>query len=334
VTLFFESDDIRQLATPQVCLAAAQHSLKAETAGRTALPPRIDVDSPTGFIRAMPAVLDDVMGLKVMTLVRGLGTRYLVLLYATSDGSLRGVFDADELTRLRTATYTTVAARLMVASPPERLAVLGSGFEAEGHLRALASAWPLSDVAVYSRTAARREEFASRLGAELGLTVSSCATAREAVDQADVVLLATKSTTPVLDGQDLRHGAVVLSIGSTRPDLRELDRATLARSGTVLVDDPRQVVMESGDIIEALQQGDLEESRLVPVAKAALDPELLRREAGRDLLTFKSVGTALQDLALARAVLAAAETAGCGRELGDLAALKPFAGSAPLAVSR
>jgi len=332
MTLFFDGDDIRVLATPDVCRAAAQQALDAETAGRTALPARMDLDSPTGFLRTMPAVLDDVMGLKVMTLVRGLGTRYLVLLYTTTDGSLSAVFDADELTRLRTATYTAGAAALMVGPPPRSLAVIGSGFEAEGHLRALAGLWPAVDVTVFSRDRDRRAAFAERLGAELGLRVRSCDSAVETVQQAEVVLLATKSTEPVLDGRHLRQGAVVLSIGSTRPDLRELDEATMARSGTVVVDDVRQVGLESGDIISGLAGGELDASRLVSVSQAAGDGSLLRREPGRDLLTFKSVGTALQDLALAKAVLNVARAGGHGRQLGELASLKPFART-PAAVS-
>lgn len=327
MTRFFSGDDIRSLATPEVCLAAAQRSLDLETAGLTVLPPRTDVDTPTGFLRTMPAVLGDAMGLKIMTLVRGLGTRYLVLVYATEDGSLRGAFDADELTRLRTATYTAVAAKLMVTSAPECLGVLGTGFEAEGHLRALGPSWPGAGVLVYSRDPARRAAFASRMTDELGLDVRSCDSPAEAVAGAEVLLLATKSTEPVLDGARVREGAVVLSIGSTRPDLRELDGATLARSGTVLVDDAPQVILESGDIIAGLADGDLQETHLVPVARAAREPALLQREPGRDLLTFKSVGTALQDLALACAVMEAAETSGHGRELGELASLKPFARS-------
>lgn len=325
MTRYIGGDDIRALATHEVCVAAAQASLAAESAGRTLLPPRIDVPSDHGFIRAMPAVLDDVMGLKVMTLARGVGTRYLVLLYGTRDGALRGVFDADELTRLRTAAYTSVAAQLMVSEPPERLALIGSGFEAEGHLRTLARTWPLKLVTTYSRSAERRALFATRMSSELGIEVVGSDDMASAVGSADVLMLATKSDRPVLDGEKVREGAVVLSIGSTRPDLRELDRTTMARSGTILVDDPAQVRLESGDIIDGLEAGDVVESRLVAVSRAALDRTLLRREPGRDLLTFKSVGTALQDLSLARSVLEAAEAAGGGRDLGELSTLKPFA---------
>ena len=328
MTLFFDGEDIAHLATDDVCRAAAQFALDAEAAGRTQLPPRIDVDSGSGFLRTMPAVLDDVMGLKVMTLVRGTGTRYLVLLYSVAEGDLLGVFDADELTRLRTATFTAVAAELMVDTAPSRLAVVGSGFEAEGHLRALARTWDLESVRVFSPSAERRTAFAERMATEIGVQVEPSEDVRRAVTDADVVVLATKSTQPVLDGAWVPEGITVLSIGSTRPDLRELDTATLRRSGTVVVDDPAQVLAESGDIIDGVGEGALEASRLVPVSAVARDPGLLRREPGRDLLTFKSVGTALQDLALARHVLDAARQCDRGRDLGELTGLKPFAARA------
>lgn len=325
MTRFFDGEDIQHLASDEICRAAAQFALDAETSGLTQLPPRIDVPSGSGFLRAMPAVLDDVMGLKVMTLVRGTGTRYLVLLYSVEQGELLGVFDADELTRLRTATFTAVAAELMVDSPPAKLAVVGSGFEAEGHLRALARTWKLESVSVFSPSAERRAAFAERMEGEIGVPVQPSGDVAAAVRDADVVVLATKATTPVLDGAVLPEGITVLSIGSTRPDLRELDGATLRRSGTVVVDDPAQVLAESGDIIEGIAEGALDPSRLVPVSAVARDRSLLRREPGRDLLTFKSVGTALQDLALARQVLHSAGPSDRGRDLGELTSLKPFA---------
>ena len=137
MTAYLGGEEIRALAHDEVCFAAAKLALQMEAEGRTQLPSRIDLPSGHGFLRVMPAVLGEFMGLKVMTLAEGIGTRYLVLLYQAESGELLGMFDADELTRLRTATYTAVAAQLMVTTPPTRLAVIGSGFEAEGHLRAL-----------------------------------------------------------------------------------------------------------------------------------------------------------------------------------------------------
>lgn len=328
MTLFLDGDDIRALATDDACRTAARFALESETAGRTELPGRIDVPSGTGFIRTMPAVLDDVMGLKVMTLVRGVGNRYVVLLYSVESGELLGIFDADELTRLRTATFTAVAAELMVEAAPAQLAVVGSGFEAEGHLRALSRTWSLNEVRVFSPSTERRVAFATRMSAELDLDVQPAENVDDTVRKAEVVVLATKAAEPVLNGAALAEGATVLSIGSTRPDLRELDQTTMARSGTIVVDDPVQVLAESGDIISGCDDGILDPSRLVPVSTLARDRSVLQRDAQRDLLTFKSVGTALQDLALARQILQGARAQGRGRELGELTRLKaPASGS-------
>ena len=326
MTLFLDSDDIRSLAAEDVCERAAWAAVRAESSGRTQLPGRIDLPCENGFLRVMPAVLGAVMGLKVMTLAEGIGNRYLVLMFDSQSGDLRGALDADELTRLRTAAYTATAARLLVGEgAPRNLAVIGSGFEADGHLRALLRLWTFDSVNVFSPSRERREAFATRQTAELGVKVAAVETPDDAVGDADLVMIATKSRTPVLDGTRIRSNAVVLSVGSTRPNLRELDAATMRRTGTLVVDAVAQVKAESGDIKAALREGDLTDDRLASVAAVADRPELLRRDDGRDLLTFKSVGTALQDLALAELLVAAAEQNGVGRELGELAALKPFA---------
>jgi alanine dehydrogenase len=328
MTLFLDGEDIKALATHGLCERAAQVAVRAESSGHSQLPPRIDVPSGNGFLRVMPAVLGSVMGVKVMTLTEGVGNRYLVLLYDSATGELRGAFDADELTRLRTAAFTAAAARLIVAEQPRKLAVIGSGYEADGHTRTLCRTWSFETVAVFSPSTERRETFATRISTELDLKVIPSESSQAALAGADVVMLATKSRTPVLDGADVKAGATVLSVGSTRPNLRELDATTMRRTGTLVVDDLRQVLAESGDIRAALADGDLTQDRLAPVAAVSEDATLLRRTGERDLLSYKSVGTALQDLALADLLLDAAQREGRGRSLGELAALKPFANNA------
>jgi ornithine cyclodeaminase/alanine dehydrogenase len=213
----------------------------------------------------------------------------------------------------------------MVTERPRTLAVIGSGFEADGHLRALTRLWSFDMINIFSPSAERREAFAARMSADLMFKVTAVDSPGAAVGDAELVMLATKSRAPVVDGGQLCPGAVVLSIGSTRPNLRELDSGTMRRTGTLVVDDPKQVASESGDIMAGLAEGDLRLDQFVSVAEASEQGDLLRRSEGRDLLTFKSVGTALQDLALAELLLEAALAQGRGRPLGELAALKPFA---------
>jgi ornithine cyclodeaminase/alanine dehydrogenase len=326
MSLFLGSEDVRALATHDVLMDAARAAVRAERDGTVVMPPRLDVDLPTGFLRVMPAAMGEVMGVKVMTLVKGLGNRYLLLLYSQPSGDLVAVLDADEITRLRTAATTALAGQMLAPAGAKQLGLLGSGFEAESHLRLLARVWPLERVTVYSPTVERRNAFAARMSEELGVSVVPVERPEDAVCEAEVSVLATKATEPVVDGGAFPAGAVVLSIGSTRPDLRELDRNALGRAGAVLVDDATQVRRESGDVIDALGCGALAGDRIVSMAELDGDGSRLSHDDGaRDLLAFKSVGTAVQDLALAGSMLGAARAEGRGRELGELVSLKAFA---------
>jgi ornithine cyclodeaminase/alanine dehydrogenase len=325
LSLYLSSEDVRVLATREVLMDAARAAVQAERDGAVVMPPRLDVDLPTGFLRVMPAAMGELMGVKVMTLVKGLGNRYLLLLYSQPTGDLIAVLDAAEVTRLRTAATTALAAEMLAPAGTTHLGLLGSGFEAESHLRLLSSVWPLEQVLVYSPTPERRLAFAARMSEELGVSVTAVERPEEAVGEAKVSVLATKATTPVVDGSAFPPGAVVLSIGSTRPDLRELDRNAFGRACALLVDDAQQVRRESGDVIDALGCGALTGDHIVSMAALDGDSGSLRADGARDLLAFKSVGTAVQDLALAGSVLSAAKAEGRGRELGELVSLKEFA---------
>ncbi|MEN2740600.1 ornithine cyclodeaminase family protein [Microbacterium sp. X-17] len=320
MTLYLDSTEVRALCSEQVALDAARSVLDAQRSGATTVPPRYDIDLPNGFFRVMPAAVGEYVGLKIMTLARGIGNRYLLLLYGQDTGDLIAVMDADEVTRLRTAATTAAAAAVMRPEGATQIGLIGTGFEAAGHLRAFAHLWPLSTVKVYSRSADKREGFAAEMSEQLGIRVEAVSERRDAVADSPVTLLCTKSTVPVVDGSEFAPGSVILSIGSTRPDLRELDVETLRRSRAVLVDDADQVRLESGDIRTALDEGAITPDHLIPVSQwtgegPAGDPS-------RDLLSFKSVGTAVQDLLLAAELVKAAGERGAGRDLGELASLK------------
>lgn len=328
MTLAFDRERLSKHLSHDVALRAMEDCFAAEARGVTRLPQRIDTDSGKGFIRVMPAILDDVMGLKVMTLVEGLGNRYVVLLFNVADGELLAIFDAEELTRLRTAAVTALAGRFMCTTPPASIGLIGSGFEAVGHLRMLAHVWALRRVAVYSPNAERRARFAEAMSAELRIDVVAANASDEALARQPCVVLATKAKTPVIDGAAIDPGTVVLSIGSTRLDLRELDDRSLRRAAAVVADHEDAIVHESADIAENLANGNIRLDQIVGLAKLSAGATLPRASGDRDLLVFKSVGTALQDLALARAIYRDPAARAEGFDIGEIAELKPFSAKA------
>ncbi|WP_326836349.1 ornithine cyclodeaminase family protein [Amycolatopsis rhabdoformis] len=320
MTIHLDSGVITRLCDEDIAFDAARLALEGQREGSFALPQRIDVNVATGFFRAMPAALGEYMGVKLMTLAKGVGNRYLLLVYSQKSGELLATLDAAEVTRLRTAATTALAGRLLRPEGTTVLGLIGTGFEAEGHLRAFARMWPLEKVRVYSRSQDKRQEFAERLGTALGLDIEPAADVAEVAGGAAVTVLCTKATEPVVDGRSFAPGAVVLSIGSTRPDLRELDDAVFARARAVLVDDPASVLAESGDVKSAVASGAITPESLVSMA--GWSDDRAPAEGERDLLVFKSVGTALQDLALAAVLMKSAAERGLGRDLGEITELK------------
>lgn len=320
MTLHFTADDVRALATEDMAMVAARAAVQAESDGEALVLPRIDIPTPRGFLRVMAGRFRNFGGMKTMSMTRGVGNRYLLTVYDLTDGDVLAILDADEVTRVRTAATTAVAADTLIGSDsPTRLGIIGSGFEAAAHLRILVRRYPITEVCVFSRSPERRASFVTRMSRELGIVVESAPSPESAVTDMPLVCLATKDTAPVVDGAAFAPGAVVLSIGSTRPDLRELDDVAFARSSVVLVDSVRNVIEESGDVRSALAHNVITQSDLVSMAQAATEMPPERR--GGTLKVFKSVGTALQDLALAAAIIQTAD--GRGRQLGELAVLKP-----------
>jgi alanine dehydrogenase len=294
------SDDVARHGTPGVALEAAR------TAARVRQDPdseikRVNLRMPGGWMRVLTASLPSigVFGYKEFHYSPGGVLRYAIHLFACDDGRPLGIVDAALITTLRTAAAATAAATAFHGDDdgPLTVGVIGSGAEAEAGLRALASALPVVAARVSSRSEANRTAFADRMGAVLGIPVVPVATAAEAAAGVDVVYLATNSGGRVVAGpEDLAGVPLVLSIGSTMPDQRELEGEVLAKADVLVIDTP-DVLEESGDALEALDRG-LDRSR------AVLLGEYLSRAAGPAGSTvYKSIGSPEQDIVLARAIV-------------------------------
>ncbi|MGH2374583.1 MAG: ornithine cyclodeaminase family protein [bacterium] len=302
---------------------------RAEADGRVQMPTRVTIPAPSGWLRVMPGVIDAggpaaYMGCKIMNLIQGHGLRYMIVLFDSATGELLGLLDAARITQVRTAATAALAARHIINGKVPTAGILGSGFEARGLLEAMAHLLSFTEAVVYSRRRENREAFAKEMSGRLGVRVQTVDEPSEVFAQAQVVGLATKSATPVVDGGWVHDGATLLSIGSTRPDLRELDEAILGRARRVVTDSVSQVKTESGDIRAALEAGTLREEQIVSIGDVICGKVSARDSAG-DIVVVKTVGTALQDLVVAGRVYESARAKGLGKELGDWPQLKPFA---------
>lgn len=239
------------------------------------------------------------MGAKVFGVARARQASYLIALFDQASGELAALVDGIHVTALRTAATSAVALERMAPARALTLAVLGSGQEAQAHVRAFARVRELRHVNLYSPTAANRERAAGLLAAE-GLRCSPKPSAHAAMEGADVVLAAARShgEKPVFDGEWLRPGMLVVSIGSTMAAQREIDPRTIERSELIVCDAVEEVAGETGDFIAARESGVAFEHKMASLNDLVLG-KLDARLAGARLSMYKSVGAAVQDVTVA-----------------------------------
>lgn len=316
MTLVLSDAEVRQACEMSALVDAVERALEIEARGGVQLVPRINFGVEDGFFRLMPAVIEelDVMGFKAFD-AKFPEARYLVALFRPSTGELDCLLDAAYLTAARTGATTGVATRAMTAEDGcLEVGVVGSGLEAETNLAGVLAVRRVERVKVFSPNAERRARLARMASERFGVAAIAVGSAAEALD-APCVVAATNTgrNGPVaVEGRALRGDAHLNTIGATAPWLREVDADTFARAESIVVD-TLHAAAECGDIIAAQQAGAWDDGRVASLAAVVGSGTPYRRDGG--LTVFKSVGTAVQDLAAAAAVAAVARERGLGREL-------------------
>ena len=254
------------------------------------------------WLRGLVAVppVGPFMGVKSFGRASGRKVSYLVSLFCKETGALVALVDGKHLTSMRTAAASAVAMDRLLPADPIRVGILGSGQEARAHARAAAAVRPISQMAVYSPNSAKRQALADDLTEELGVPVAAVNTPEAAVRDRSLVIAAARSwdETPILSGHWLTPGAVLVSIGSTIPEQRELDVASVERSSLIVCDMVDEVLRETGDFIAASEAGIDCEARVASLNQLVMGQLDDRLKRGGNVM-YKSVGAALQDVTAA-----------------------------------
>ena len=329
MTLLLTNSDVERASDIAVQIDVIEAGLREEAHGTVDLPPRLNLATTTGFFRVMPAVMRDsgLMGYKVFHGSVQHGVRYLIAIYDEKDGRLLALIDAAYLTAARTGATTGVATKYLALQNAATVGVIGSGLEATTNLEAVCAVRPIQSGKVFSPTPANCERFAARMSDRLGIRLEAVATPEQAVADVDVVVVAT-NTTGVGDliayrGCWMTAGQHVNSIGSTSLQLREIDSATFGRADRIVTDSRVQLEAESGDLHAARQDGTYDRAKVTELKEVAAGRAQGRTELHETTL-FKSVGTAIQDIAAGFAIYKEAVRRGFGRDVGDFLELKTF----------
>ena len=290
--------------------ALAQALEAAFVAGDTEVPLRhAHALGEGGSLLLMPAWSAQALGVKLVTVMpqaaaQGLATvQASYLLSDRRSGVPLALLDGEALTLRRTAAASALAARHLLRRDAQTLLIVGAGRLAPWLVRAHLALRPgLSRVLVWARRADQAAALARQLCDE-GIAASAQADLATAVAQADAISCATTSTQPLLRGEWLRPGTHLDLVGAFRRDMREADDAAISRCARIVVDTRAGALAEAGDLVQALERGVIAPSAITGDLAELLRMECAGRTADDQITFFKSVGTALEDLAAAQLVV-------------------------------
>ena len=307
--LYLTEENVAELLGPADAVEAIEECFRRLARGAVENAPRRRLRLDEGSLADMAAA-DRELGLaggKLYAATPG-GASFVVCLFETDGPTLAAVIEADHLGRLRTGAASGVAARHLAWSGARTLGIIGCGHQAETQVACIQAAAPsLERVVAYCRTEEKLTAFCERVGAE------PAETHREAGAQ-DVVVTMTNARDPVLRGEWLVPGALVVGAGANVPSRRELDTAVLARASFVCCDSLAQARLESGDLIEPVQAGVLDWLE-VHELQEVVSGEVAGRQSDTDVVVFKSNGLAAWDVAIGAAALERARERGVGTEV-------------------
>jgi ornithine cyclodeaminase len=317
--LVLGEDDVRRLLDMESCIEAMTEVLTGLARGELFQPLRSVVRPPNanGFLGLMPAHRSGsnaLYSLKEIVVTPTNPTRDLdahqggVLLHDGETGQLLALLNASPVTEIRTAAVSAVATRALARADAERVAILGAGVQARGHVEAMRAVLGDPEIRIW----ARNVDAAEALAAEVEAIVSPSVDA--ALFGAEVVCTTTASTEPVVEKRWLAQGAHVNAVGACVPTARELDTATVAGS-SFFVDRRESALAEAGDYVLAEAEGAIGADHIA----AELGEVLAAMHPGRrdesELTVFESLGIAVEDLAAAELVVRRAREQGAGVEV-------------------
>jgi alanine dehydrogenase len=316
MTLLLDDATVQSVFDWDLAIAAVRNAYAAAD-DDARYPTRVIARGGGNWLRTLSGVPGDsgLMGAK--TIAGAMSVRefsYLISLFDQASAELVALLDGNSITGYRTAATSALAADMLAAPGPLTVSVLGSGFEAKKHVQALASVRELKSVRVYSPRAESRDRFAREL-ADLDTAIVPANSPEEAVAGTSLVICAARSydETPILLGRWLEPGMTVVSIGSTVREQREVDPEVIARADVIIADVLHEVLGDSGDLIAAREEG------IDPNGIASLADLVSGREPGRtsteQIVLYKSVGSAVQDLAVAAMCVRRARESGLGATL-------------------
>lgn len=315
--------DVQQTISMRDAIRVMKDAFAQLSASETIVPLRLNIpiEKYNGLFLFMPAYLlkSQALAVKIVGVhydnpMRGLPLIHAVVVALDPEtGVPLALLEGSSLTALRTAAGAGAATDLLARRDARIGVVFGAGVQGRTAVQAISAARGLETIYLLSRTMEKANALADQCRGQGGVpqdvrvlqnTPENISTA---VRQADIIYCATTSATPLFDGNDVKPGTHVNAVGTFTHDRREVDTAFIKRCSKIVVDAYSGALAEAGDLLVPMEQGVISESSIYGELGEICNGSKDGRTQSEEITFFKSVGNAVQDAAIAQAVLKRAE---------------------------
>ena len=313
--LLLSKKDIKEVFTMRDAIEADKEAFKIYTEGKSIVPLRTNIPATKqeGTMLFMPGYVEnlDCAAVKIVSVFpkneeKGKPvTPATVLLLDGTTGEVCAVLDGTYVTQLRTGAASGAALDILAIKNAKKGALIGTGGQASAQLEAMIESRNLEEVYIYDIDIEKTKKFVRQMNQELSnynTKFNVAKTSDEAIENADVIITVTTAKKPVFDGNKVKKGATISAVGSYLPTMQELDPAILTRASKIFFESTDAVLAESGDILTPLADGIISNDDFNGELGQVINNEIAGRENDEEIIVFKTVGIAVQDVVTAKKI--------------------------------
>jgi len=307
-------ENVKELLTMKDALNYVEEAYKQLTLGNAIVPQRIAITDPApGLTLVMPGIIGgemNALATKIVSVYKQNPEKYKmptvlakIMVQDINTGDIVGIMDGSLITAMRTGAATGVSVKHLARKDSKILGIYSAGVQAKKQVGGVF--WGLDQklekCIVYDLNKTTANEFKTGIENELGIEVEIAEKGDDLLENTDIIVAATTSTTPLFSGEEIAEGTHISSIGAHAPAARELDSATIKRASLLAAGLKEACLAEAGDYIIPINEGIIKEDDIVSIGEI-ITGKKQGRTSESDITVFKSVGISAQDVAVAKLV--------------------------------
>jgi len=315
LVLFLGEKEIEQILSMRDAVKILEETFRQQGHGNAINHPRLRIRTEKSMLHYLAGAVPHmkVMGYKAYTSYKG-GVKFRVFLHSIETGELLSIMDGNFMGMIRTGAATGVATKLMSRVNSDVVGIFGTGWQARGQLMGVASVRKVKAIKAYSRNAEMRNLFCNEMEKLLQIETIPIEKPEDVLSGADIIITSTTSVEPVFKGEWLEDGVHINATGGNFLFKREIDEVTVKRSNIIIVESLEQSKIEVGEFLPLIEKGRLQWNGIHELGEV-VSGKIKGRARDGDITLFKSIGIAIEDIAVAAHIYELAKAKGIGQKL-------------------